>query len=34
MLQFLINKILLMESPFHTEDFGASFSPVDLSMSE
>ena len=24
--------IILMESPFHTEDFGASFSCVDLSM--
>ena len=26
--------IILMESPFHTEDFGASFSHVYLSMHE
>ena len=27
-------KYILIESPFHTEDFGISFSHVDLSMRE
>ena len=28
------NIIILMESPFHNEDFGATFSHVDSSMHE
>ena len=35
MLQCLINEIyILIESPFYTENFGANFSHVDLSMRE
>ena len=34
MLLRLINKNILIESPFHTEDFGPGFSHVDLRMHE